>query len=121
LKKFTVIIPLIIFLYSNEIDERKALVKIFATQVKPNFKSPWQMLSSKNGTGSGCIFNNKYILTCAHNVAYGSFIQVKKYGDTKKYIATVKYIGKGINILLNNLSSYLATSHPEEDLALQLL
>ncbi len=69
-----------------------SVVKIFTVSVKPNYYQPWQMRTQKFSTGSGVIIDNKRILTAAHVVANGVYLEVKKSATPKKFIAHVKWI-----------------------------
>jgi len=70
-----------------------SVVKIFTSSNRPDYRRPWQTKGTQTFTGSGCIIEGKRILTNAHVVSDHTFIQVKRYGDPKKYIATVEAIG----------------------------
>jgi S1-C subfamily serine protease len=67
----------------------RSVVKIFVVSNQPDYQQPWQMLGQKSFTGSGCIIDGKRILTNAHVIENETFIQVLKYGDTKRYTAKV--------------------------------
>jgi S1-C subfamily serine protease len=69
------------------------VVKIFTTSNSYNYYTPWQMVGPSNYEGSGCIIEGKLILTNAHVVSDSTFITVKRSGQTKKYVARVKYVG----------------------------
>jgi len=71
----------------------KAVVKIFAIASYPNFYMPWQFKPQQGGIGSGVILDGQRILTNAHLVANSVFIQVKKAGDPKRYLAQVRAVG----------------------------
>jgi S1-C subfamily serine protease len=74
----------------NRVDDN--IVKIFTTSNSYNYYTPWQMVGPRNYEGSGCIIAGRLILTNAHVVSDHTFITVKRSGQTKKYVARVKYV-----------------------------
>ena len=77
-----------------------SVVKIFTTTTSPNYLEPWENPSFSNTTGSGVIIKNNQILTSAHVVSGGKFIEVQKENDSKKYEATIKYISNQSDLAL---------------------
>jgi S1-C subfamily serine protease len=71
---------------------RENVVKIYVTTREYDYFNPWQVQGRYNVEGSGAIINDQYILTNAHLVSNSTFIQVKRTGQTKKYIAKVLFI-----------------------------
>jgi len=72
----------------NEDITKQAIVKIYNVAKKPNYLSPWGS-SMQSSTGSGSIIEGGFILTNAHVVADQAFLEVQRYGERKRYIATV--------------------------------
>jgi len=70
-------------------DISDAIVKIYTSSSVPDYYNPWSMLSSMQGTGSGCIIDGNKILSNAHVVSYETFVQVRRHGDAKRYQARV--------------------------------
>lgn len=70
----------------------KSVVKIFVTRQEYDFDQPWQRSSPVKTSGSGSIIDSNRILTCAHVVEFGEFIEVRKAKDARKYTAKVKFI-----------------------------
>lgn len=70
----------------------RAVVKIFVTKQQYDFTQPWQRSAPEKSSGSGAIIDSNRILTCAHVVEFGEFIEVRKAKDSRKYIASVQYI-----------------------------
>lgn len=75
-----------------EQDIRRNIVKIYTTANEHNYTTPWQMEGYKNYEGSGCIIKDYLILTNAHVVSDHTFITVKRSGQTKKFVARVRYV-----------------------------
>ena len=68
-------------------DVKDAIVKIYTIQNSPDYYNPWSMRGPEASTGSGCVIKGKKILTNAHVVGDQTFIQVRRYGDAKRYEA----------------------------------
>jgi S1-C subfamily serine protease len=66
-----------------------SVVRIFTTRQRPDHDNPWQSRRPSNSTGSGVVIGPGRVLTGAHVVADGTFVQVQKVSDPKKYVATV--------------------------------
>ncbi len=77
-----------------------SVVKIYTTSVQPDYARPWQKRSSRSSSGTGVIIEGNRILTAAHVVDHGTFIQVKKSNDATKYIATVRWIAHEADLAL---------------------
>ena len=85
------------FGYSGTIDS--SIVKIYTVSKATNYLEPWNS-SIQRSSGSGSIISGNRILTNAHVVANETFIEVKKYGDTKRYQAHVLYVSHDIDLAL---------------------
>jgi S1-C subfamily serine protease len=70
-------------------DVRDAMVKIYSVQIEPYYYDPWTMNRSTSTSGSGCVISDNRILTNAHVISDQSYIEVRRYGDPKKYKARV--------------------------------
>ncbi len=77
---------------SAEYDIRNSIVKIYTQMVSPYYSDPWTMDSAEFHTGSGCIISENRILTNAHVVANSTLIQLRKYGEAKRYTAKVAFV-----------------------------
>ncbi len=71
---------------------KDAVVKVYTVSDRPNYMEPWQMKGPWSHSGSGCVIRGKRILTNAHIVSDQMFIQVRKSGEAKKYIAEVEIV-----------------------------
>ncbi len=81
-------------------DARQAIVKVYTTYALPAYYTPWNIGGPSTRTGSGCIIGEKRILTNAHIVGDETFIQVRRYGDSKKYRARVLFISHTSDLAL---------------------
>ena len=84
-------------LYANSID--KSIVKIYTVSKSPNYQEPWNSVVHRS-SGSGSIISGNRILTNAHVVANQTFLEVKKYGDTKRYQARVLQVSHDTDLAL---------------------
>ncbi len=74
---------------TTEIEE--SIVKIFTVSKTPNYSTPWNS-STRRSHASGAIIEGNRILTNAHVVANETFLEVKRYGETKRYEAKVEFV-----------------------------
>ncbi len=78
-------------LANTQIEE--SIVKIYTVSKIPNCITPWNSnIRRLHGSGSIINGNGKRFLTNAHIVSNGTFIEVKRYGSSKRYEAKVEYI-----------------------------
>lgn len=77
----------------------RSIVKIYTVIKQPNYLEPWNS-SSRQANGSGSIIEGNRILTNAHVVANHTFLEVKKYGDTKRYQAKVLEVSHETDLAL---------------------
>ncbi|MBF0479799.1 MAG: trypsin-like peptidase domain-containing protein [Candidatus Omnitrophica bacterium] len=75
---------------AQPIDLANAVVKIFVSANRNDFYQPWQSFGVESYTASGFVIKGNKILTNAHVVSDQTFIQIKKYGDPKTYIAQLE-------------------------------
>ncbi|MEM7392024.1 MAG: serine protease, partial [Verrucomicrobiota bacterium] len=97
-------------------DVRETIVKIYAIHSKPDYYNPWSMMGPRSSTGSGCIIKGKKILTIAHVVSDQTFIQVRRYSDSKRYQARVISVSHmaDLAILTVDDESFFADVEPLE-------
>jgi S1-C subfamily serine protease len=67
---------------------KDAIVKIYTVLSKPNHFRPWNTYTDRR-VGSGCIIKGNRILTNAHVIADKTFVQVRRYGQARRYRAEV--------------------------------
>jgi len=78
---------------------KDSIVKIYTAAKVPNYSIPWNS-SIKRSHGSGTIIEGNRILTNAHVVANETFIEVKRYGETRRYEAEIEYISHQVDLAL---------------------
>ncbi|CAA6812761.1 MAG: serine protease; identified by sequence similarity; putative; ORF located using Blastx/Glimmer [uncultured Sulfurovum sp.] len=76
-----------------------SIVKIYTVSKATNYLEPWNS-SVGRSSGSGSIIAGNRILTNAHVIANETFIEVKKYGDTKRYQARVLEVSHDTDLAL---------------------
>jgi len=70
----------------------KSVVKVYCTEVRPNFALPWQMEQQESSFSSGFVIPGQRILTNAHGVAWHNVVRVRKHGDSRKFVASVEHV-----------------------------
>lgn len=70
----------------------KSVVKISVTKQQYDYNQPWQKSNQSRSSGSGCIIYGNRILTCAHVVEFGEFIEVKRTKDSRRYTASIEFL-----------------------------
>ena len=79
---------------------KEAVVKIYTVRNRYAYSVPWQISYQEESTGSGCIINGRRILTNAHVVTDGAFIQVRRSGIAKKNTAEVEIVAHECDLAL---------------------
>ena len=65
----------------------QSLIRLTVTTQKPDYRIPWNPGRSSGGSGSGFVIDDRRIMTNAHVVSNGRFIQLEKDGDPERYQA----------------------------------
>ena len=81
-------------------DVKDAIVKIYTYHDLPDYQSPWSMRGTFTSTGSGCLIKGKRILTNAHVVSDETFIQVRRYGQSRRIPAKVVSVSHAADLAL---------------------
>lgn len=81
-------------------DVRDSIVKIYTVHNSPDYFNPWSMRGPFSTTGSGCVIPGKRILTNAHVVGDQTFIQVRRNGEAKRYVARVLAVAHDADLAL---------------------
>lgn len=97
---FLLVYGLLLTPYVARADVREAMVKIFAVQNRPDYTNPWNMFGPASLSGSGCVISGNRILTNAHVVSDNTFIQVRLFGQSRKYAAKVLAVSHEADLAL---------------------
>lgn len=81
-------------------DIEKSVVKIYATVTQPNYYVPWVSFAPFDVSGSGCVIEGDLILTNAHVVSDVTYLQVRREGDPKKYVARIVAVSHEADLAL---------------------
>ena len=81
-------------------DMTKSVVMIQIVKQGYDYSTPWKQNSTSGGVGSGFIIAGNRILTNAHNISDSRYIIVKKENISKKYPATVEFVGHDCDLAL---------------------
>ena len=100
MKKLLLILTLSILSFASSTSPKDSVVKIFASVAFNNYLEPWENPMISDYTGSGAIIKDNQILTSAHVVSNGKFIEVQKENDSKKYEATIKFISNQADLAI---------------------
>ena len=81
-------------------DMKDAIVKIYSIVNTPDYYNPWSMRGTSASTGSGSIIKGRKILTNAHVVSDQTFIQVRRHGEARRYVARVVQVSHEADLAL---------------------
>jgi S1-C subfamily serine protease len=87
------------FLHVHAQSIDSSIVKIFTVSKTTDYMEPWNSTVQRS-SGSGSIISGNRILTNAHVVANETFLEVKKYGDTRRYQAKVLEVSHDTDLAL---------------------
>ncbi|WP_193162982.1 S1C family serine protease [Microbulbifer hainanensis] len=79
---------------------KRSIIKIYTTAAAPDYFNPWALLNPQQLSGSGAVISGERILTNAHVVANGSYIQVQRHGDAQKFRARVQFVSHEADLAL---------------------
>lgn len=79
---------------------RKSVVKVFTTAQSIDYYEPWKPGAEIQLQGCGTILPGQKILTTAHMVNKGNYIEIQKFGETKRYVAKVEQVGYDLDLAL---------------------
>ncbi len=71
---------------------REAIVKVYTVHSVPDYYNPWNMRGTTSSTGSGAIIDGNRILTNGHVVRDQTFVQVRRFGESRRHQARVLYV-----------------------------
>jgi S1-C subfamily serine protease len=82
---------------------RRSVVKVFTQSDAPDYDQPWQTQGVVSSVGSGLIVSTKRgprVLTNAHVVENRVFVEVRLYGESRKFVAKVEGVGHECDLAL---------------------
>jgi S1-C subfamily serine protease len=100
---FLLLLPLLLVLprpSAASPDVREAIVKIYCVENRSDYDNPWNRLGPQTWTGSGAIMSGQRIITNAHVVSDQTFLQVRRYGQARKYTARIVAIAHDADVAL---------------------
>ncbi len=84
-------------------DRLQSVVKVFTVSDAPDYEQPWQTHGPVHMSGSGVIVDTPRgprVLTNAHCVEHHVFVQVRRYGQSRKIEAEVEALGHDSDLAL---------------------
>jgi len=82
---------------------RHSVIKIITQSDAPDYDQPWQTEGVVSSVGSGLIVSTRRglrVLTNAHVVENQVFVEIRRYGQTTKYVAEVEGVGHECDLAL---------------------
>ena len=99
-RRFALVLVIALAASAPAADIRDSIVKIYTVHNPPDYYNPWSMRGPFQSSGSGAIIPGRRILTNAHVVRDQTFIQVRRYGDAKRYQARVVSVAHSEDLAL---------------------
>ena len=81
----------------------RSVVKVLTVSDAPDYEQPWQTRGPVSSSGSGAVVqtsNGLRILTNAHVVENQVFVEVRRYGNSTKFVAEVEGVGHECDLAL---------------------
>lgn len=100
IRYMTAAVLLLITGTASTADIEQAMVKIYATSANPNYYIPWLREAPYEVFGSGCVIDDGIILTNAHVVSNLTYLQVRREGDPRRYLASVEAVSHDADLAL---------------------
>ena len=88
-----------VFAQMSDYDIKHAVVKIYTTSKKASYRKPW-LSTTERSSGSGAYIGKNLILTNAHVVSNGTYLEVQKYGSARRYVAKVVAVSHQLDLAL---------------------
>jgi S1-C subfamily serine protease len=82
---------------------RESVIKVFTQSDAPDYDQPWQTQGVVSSVGSGLVISTKNgprILTNSHVVENQVFVEVRRYGQARKFLAKVEGVGHVCDLAL---------------------
>lgn len=84
---------------------QNSVVRISATDVRPDYKAPWNSGAIQRGVGAGFVVSGGRIMTNAHVVSNSRYLTVERDGDPNKYPARVLFVAHDCDLALIEVAS----------------
>jgi S1-C subfamily serine protease len=81
-------------------DIQSSMIKIYTSQNNPSYINPWDSDGPDSISGSGVVIAGNRILTNAHVVTNGTFIQVRAHGKAERFRAQVAAVSHEADLAL---------------------
>ena len=81
----------------------RSVVKVLTVSDAPDYEQPWQTRGAISSSGSGAVVQTNRglrVLTNAHVVENQVFVEVRRYGNSTKYVAEVEGVGHECDLAL---------------------
>ena len=85
-------------LFALNVDSSVVLINCVAQSW--SFNEPWKKNAAGGGSGTGFVIEGKRIMTNAHVVSDARYVEVKRIGDDRKYIAAVTYVAHDCDLAI---------------------
>jgi S1-C subfamily serine protease len=88
---------------SNLTKKLQSVVKVLTVSDSPDYEQPWQSHGPSNSTGSGGIVLTKRglrVLTNGHVVQNQVFVELRRFGASRKYVAEVEGVSHECDLAL---------------------
>lgn len=85
----------------------RSVVKVLCVSDAPDYEQPWQSHGPTSSSGSGVIIqtpSGPRVLTNAHCVSNHKFVELRRYGKSRKFEAEVEAIGHECDLALLSVS-----------------
>jgi S1-C subfamily serine protease len=82
---------------------QRSVVKVLTVSDSPDYDQPWQTQGTVSASGSGSIVSTAHglrVLTNAHVVENQVFVEVRRYGKSRKFVAEVEGVGHVCDLAL---------------------
>ncbi len=81
----------------------QSVVKVLTVSDPPDYEQPWQTHGPQSSTGSGAIIRTERglrVITNAHVVQNHVFVELRRFGASRKYVATVEGVSHECDLAL---------------------
>lgn len=81
----------------------RAVVRVSTISDAPDYEQPWQTQGPESSTGSGVVVRTRSgmrVLTNAHCVENAVFVELRRYGKSKKFTAEVEAVGSDCDLAI---------------------